>query len=923
MTPIRRQYLKVKNSYPDAIVLFRLGDFYETFDDDARLASQELEITLTSRSMGKNLKVPMAGVPAHAMEGYLARLIRRGHKVAICEQLSDPSSAKGLVDRDVVRVVTPGTVFEAGLLDQKSNNYLAAVIETDTGAGLAYVDISTGEFRATQLDLDAVTPELERIGPAEVLTPGPERQFKQFDESEGINLPTGSQQAGRFYVDTPIEPSSFGLDHGTRSLLDLYGILSLESLGCQDKPLLVQAAGAIISYLAQTQKSGGLALSPLGVYSTENFMVLDTQTRTNLELFQAGRFGSGGRSLLSILDKTQTPMGGRLIRSWLGQPLLEIEPLEQRLDALDFFFRDGVRRADTLSVLRRIPDLERILSRVKMGTVMPRELVAMGRGLEGAAELGTILAALRNETATASPEEFQEKQEGAAELSGEGSSDSPDEHNETTSERGRYQRPGDPVAWLRRMLVPLPDVAALIRQAIADEPSGTPGDGNVIRQGFAPELDELKAAASDARGFIAGLEQQERERTGIRNLKVGYNQVFGYYIEISKASASQAPEDYIRRQTLSNAERFVVPKLKEYESLALSARERIEETERAVYRRVCAQIAESSRGIGILAQAVSQVDVFAALAQVAADNGYVRPSLDMGNVISIDDGRHPVVEQVLDPGAYVSNDVHLDGGGYPIVVLTGPNMAGKSTFIRQAAIITLMAQVGSFVPATRASIGLVDRIFTRVGLQDDLGSGQSTFMVEMVETAAILNQATPKSLVILDEMGRGTSTYDGMSIARSVIEHLHNDPRLGCKTLFATHYHELTELANILPGVRNFSVAVAEENGDVVFLHRIVPGGADKSYGVHVARLAGLPKGVISRAWEVLEDLELEGRGSRKSKAAGARTGRKAPSQQISLFQQEESPVVEEMRRLDIANLTPLEAINKLYQLQEQAKADG
>ena len=924
VTPIRRQYLKVKHSYPDAIVLFRLGDFYETFDDDARLASQELEITLTSRSMGKNLKVPMAGVPAHAMEGYLARLIKRGHKVAICEQLSDPSSAKGLVDRDVVRVVTPGTVFEAGLLDQKSNNYLAALIETDTMAGLAHVDISTGEFRATQLDLEAVIPELERIGPAEVLTPGPDRQFEQSGDSDGAHLRTASPQAGRSYVHTPIEPSSFGLDQGTRSLLDLYGILSLESLGCQDKPLLVQAAGAIISYLAQTQKSGGLALSPLGVYSTENFMALDTQTRTNLELFQAGRFGSGGRSLLSILDQTQTPMGGRLIRSWLGQPLLEVEPLEQRLDAVEFFFQDGVRRAETLAILRRIPDLERILSRVKMGTVMPRELAAMGRGLEGTAELATLLAASVSGTAPVGYHGgYEEAAEPFEEGLLEGSVDSPDEHIDTKPEPDRSQSPGDPVAWLRRTLVPLPDVAALIRQAIADEPSGMPGEGNVIRQGFAPELDELKAAASDARGFIAGLEQQERERTGIRNLKVGYNQVFGYYIEISKANAAQAPEDYIRRQTLANAERYVVPKLKEYESLALSARERIEETERAVFRRVCAQIGESSRGIGVLAQAVSQVDVFAALAQVAADNGYVRPGLETGDVISIDDGRHPVVEQVLDPGAYVSNDVQLDGSECPIVVLTGPNMAGKSTFIRQAAIITLMAQVGSFVPAARASIGLVDRIFTRVGLQDDLGSGQSTFMVEMVETAAILNQATPKSLVILDEMGRGTSTYDGMSIARSVIEHLHNDPRLGCKTLFATHYHELTELANILPGVRNFSVAVAEENGDVVFLHRIVPGGADKSYGVHVARLAGLPKGVINRAWEVLEDLEREGRGSQRSRAGNSRSAKKARSQQISLFQQDESPVVDEVRRLDIANLTPLEAINKLYQLQEQAKADG
>ena len=913
MTPIRRQYLKVKHSYPDAIVLFRLGDFYETFDEDAKIASRELEITLTSRRMGKGLKVPMAGVPAHALENYLARLIKRGHKVAICEQLSDPSSAKGLVDRDVVRVITPGTVLESAILDQNSNNYLAAVIEADTAAGLAYVDISTGEFRATQVDRESLLPELERIAAAEVLTPAPDRESA---DSGGRYLWTGSRQPGHRFVHTPIEPESFGLDQAIRSLLDLYGILSLESLGCQDKPLLVQAAGAIIAYLAQTQKVGGLPLSPLGVYSTQNFMVLDTQTRINLELFQAGRWGSGGVSLLSVLDQAQTPMGSRLMRRWLGQPLLEIEPLEQRLDAVEFFYQDGVRRSAALAILRRIPDLERILNRVKIGTVMPRELVAMGRGLEAAAELSILLADSANGTVPLAP---QGGPEGTGEQVADASSNTASEDIESFPDAEGATGRGDPVAWLRRTVVPLPDVAALIREAIADEPSGMPGEGNVVRQGFAPELDQLKATASDARSFIAGLEQQERERTGIRNLKVGYNQVFGYYIEISKANAAQAPEDYIRRQTLVNAERFVVPQLKEYESLVLTARERIEETERAVYQRVCAQIGESSKGISGLANVISQADVFAALAQVAADNGYVRPSLNQGDVISIDDARHPVVEQVLDPGAYVSNNIHLDGGESPIVVLTGPNMAGKSTFIRQAAIITLMAQVGSFVPAARGSIGLVDRIFTRVGLQDDLGSGQSTFMVEMVETAAILNQATPKSLVILDEMGRGTSTYDGMAIARSVIEHLHNDPRLGCKTLFATHYHELTELANVLPGVRNLSVAVTEENGDVVFLHRIVPGGADKSYGVHVARLAGLPKGVINRAWEVLADLEQEGRDSNGSKEAGSSRRKGPPVQQISLFQ-EESPVVEEVRRLDIANLTPLEAINKLYQLQEKTK---
>ena len=881
MTPIRRQYLKVKQSYPDAIVLFRLGDFYETFDDDARVASLELEITLTSRNMGKGLRVPMAGVPAHSLENYLARLIKRGHKVAICEQLTDPSAGKGLVERGVVRVVTPGTVVESALLDQKSNNYLAAVFEDGPLAGLAYVDISTGEFAAAQLDRERLPLELERIGAAEVLAPatGPE-SIGPGGESHwpsSISQEHGNPDQGLLV--TPLEPSAFALDQCAQRLLELYGILSLESLGCQDKPLAVRAAGAIIHYLGETQKGSNLQLAPLNVYSTENYMNLDAQTRRNLELFQAGRWGTGGLSLLSALDETRTPMGGRLLRRWLGQPLLELEALERRLDAVGFFFQDSIRRAATTALLRRVPDLERILSKVKTGTVLPRDLVAIGHGLDAVAELGEQMADCPQD---------------------EGSLDN-----------------GGPAAWLRVSLTPLPEVAALVQEAIAEEPGGSVGEGNVIREGFVPDLDQLRSGAREARGFIAGLEQRERERTGIRGLKVGYNQVFGYYIEVSKMNAGQVPEDYIRRQTLTNAERYIVPQLKEYESLVLNTRERIEESERAVYQRVCAQISQWSQAISALAEAVAQVDVFAGLAQVAVDNGYVRPKLDQGNAISIGGGRHPVVEQVLPPGDYVPTDVDLTAGESSIVVLTGPNMAGKSTYIRQVAIITLMAQVGSFVPALQATIGLVDRIFTRVGLQDDLGSGQSTFMIEMVETAAILNQATPRSLVILDEVGRGTSTYDGMSIARSVIEHLHNDPRLGCKTLFATHYHELTELASSLPGVRNLSVAVAEEDGEVVFLHRIVPGGADKSYGIHVARLAGLPKGVVTRAWEVLAELEEGSRAGAASPAPRSRRDKEALVQQMSLFQ-EEDPLLEEIRRLDIHNLTPLEAINKLYQFQRE-----
>ena len=887
VTPVRRQYLKIKHSYPDALVLFRLGDFYETFDDDAHLAARELEITLTSRSLGKNLKVPMAGIPAHALESYLARLIKKGHKVAICEQLTDPATTRGLVERDVVRVVTPGTVVETGLLEQKANNYLAAVVEDDAAAGLAYVDITTGEFAATQLAAERLLPELERIGPAEVLIAAADTPPAWVKGGNGYGFGSGSgsgEDAGEGvdrsgYSLTRLNPATFDLDIARDALLSYYDIRSLEAFGCADLPLATRAAGAIVDYLGQTYKAAKPRLAALGVYSTAAYMTLDAQTRRNLELFAAGRWESRRFSLLAALDDTRTAMGGRLLRRWLGQPLLEREELERRLDAVEHYFADAFRRSDARSLLGNIADLERILGRVQAGTAIPRDLTAMKAGLEAAEPLAATLAG--SDSAAAA----------------------------------------EPVAWLARQLAPVREAAALIEEAIAAEPTGMVGEGNVIREGFSPELDELKAAGRDARGFIAGLESRERQRTGIRNLRVGYNQVFGYYIEVSRSNLRQVPEDYIRRQTLTNGERFIVPELKEYESLVLNSRERIQELERSLFRQVCSQLAGYGEAIGRLAAGIAALDVFAALAEVAVRYDYARPKLNEGDAINIKDGRHPVVERTLGAGAYVPNDLQIANGEARVIVLTGPNMAGKSTYIRQAAIIVLMAQIGSFVPAAAAEIGLVDRIFTRVGLQDDLTAGQSTFMVEMVETAAILNQATPRSLVALDEIGRGTSTYDGLSIARSVIEYLHNDPRLGCKSLFATHYHELTELAQTLPGVRNFSVAVTEEEGRVVFLHRIVPGGADRSYGVHVAQLAGLPRAVVSRAWEVLAELErgLEpGRGGGK----GRRSGQEAATAQMPLFQPEE-PLREAALALDIPNLTPLEAINKLYELQERARNGG
>ena len=873
LTPVRRQYLTIKHSYPDAILLFRMGDFYECFDDDAKTLSDALEIALTSRSMGKDTRIPMAGVPAVSLESNLARLIRQGHKVAICEQLSDPALSRGIVERGVVRVVTPGTILESALLDQGVNNYLAAVCAADDRAGLAYVDVTTGEFVVAEIPSGELLLELSRLEASEILVP------------PGYELPAIPPGSGGEATVTALDASAFNPDVARRTLLDYYGVLSLEAYGLEShgvalsdmasEPLAVRAAGAIVDYLRYTWQGERPPLAPPRVWDSDAYMTLDPQTRRNLELFEAGRRDSQDFSLLAALDSTRTAMGARLLRRWLSRPLLDLERLERRLDAVQFFFDDAFRRDDAVAALSDVADLERILTRIRTQNSPPRDLLALRRSLAAAERLVPVLS---GETAAA-------------------------------------------VAWLADGLRPLPDVSNLIDAAIADEPSAQPGDGAVIRDGFSPGLDRIRAMASDARGFIANLEAKERERTGIRSLKVGFNQVFGYYIEVSRANLDSVPDDYQRRQTLTGGERYITPELKEYESQALDARERLEQLERTLYRQVCQQIGDHAESISRLASAIARIDVFVGLANIAVRHGYVRPALDDGNAIAIAAGRHPVVERVLDPstnhaGAFVPNDAALDSDDAQIMLITGPNMAGKSTYIRQVAIIVLMAQIGSFVPATSATIGLVDRIFTRVGLQDDLATGQSTFMVEMVETAAILNQATWRSLVVLDEIGRGTSTYDGLSIARAVVEHLHNNPRVSCKTMFATHYHELTELAATLPGVRNYRVAVSEEDGNIAFLHRIVPGGADRSYGVHVAMLAGMPPSVVNRAQELLTELE------RDRPAGGSKRRSEPPPPQLALplFAADDDKLAEAILDLDIGNLTPLEAINKLYELQEQAR---
>ncbi|MDI6814539.1 MAG: DNA mismatch repair protein MutS [Dehalococcoidales bacterium] len=854
-TPIRQQYLRIKRKYPQAIVFFRLGDFYETFDEDAKLASRELEIVLTSREMGKGNRVPMAGIPYHALDNYLAKLINRGYKAAICEQVTKPGETKGLVQREVVRLVTPGTVVEPSLLDSKTNNYLVSLVLGDEAVGIAYVDITTSEFATTQVTLQRAIPELERLKPTEIIT-------AKSSELSGLGLTTPVTRLDDYW---------FELEVAHQTVLDHFGVATLDGYGCAHLPLAITAAGAIIHYIQETQRGVLGQLTHLSTYSTDSFMALDVQTQRNLELFQSSRSGTAGGSLLSIIDLTKTAMGGRLLKRWLGQPLLDITKLIKRQDAINWFFDNTLARNQAISLLGEVADLERLINRVRGNIATPRELVTLRRSLEVIPKLRRL-------------------------LDGDSSID-----------------------WLKDELKPCPDVVDLISRAIVEQP-GSLDEGGVVRQGFFEELDSLRLTSKNAKQYLANLERQERERTGIKSLKVGYNKVFGYYIEVSKSNLGQVPQDYIRKQTLVGGERFFTPELKEYESLILNAQDRIAELEAALFRQVCHQVGAATEPILATANALANIDVFSSLAEVAVRYSYARPELTTDNEIIINQGRHPVVERSLTNSSFVPNDTYLSNDDAQLIVLTGPNMSGKSTYLRQVALIVLLAQIGSFVPATSATIGLVDRIFTRIGAREDLVAGQSTFMVEMVETANILNNATPRSLIILDEIGRGTSTYDGLSIARAVAEYIHSYPRLGAKTLFATHYHELVELASFLPRVKNFNIAVTEEAGEVIFLYKIIPGGVDKSYGIHVAKLAGLPKSVVHRARDLLVELEGDsGKALARCSAKGRRRPKEVAPQQLPLLGQK-SPLIEELEKLDIDSLTPLEAITKLYELQKKAR---
>jgi DNA mismatch repair protein MutS len=869
VTPARRQYLDIKSEYEDCILLFRMGDFYEMFDDDAKIAARELDITLTTRTFSRKrgTEIPMAGVPHHAVDGYIAQLIEKGYHVAVCDQVSEPTG-RGIVDREVVRVITPGTLTEPELLDKSKPNYLMSIVpagDPKSGswdrAGVAYVDISTGEFAVTQLAGDnaglLVLEELARLSPREVIMP------ESWTE-RGVSMPDGVHLS-------PVADWVCDYPGAEQALKDHFGVSTLDGYGLVGMPHAISAAGAALHYLRNTQKNSLAQLTTLRTYTTESFMVLDQFTRRNLELTQTIRGGKKRGSLLGVLDHTITAMGARLLRTWMTQPLLDIKRLTARLDAVEALTKDEALRQELGDHLKQVSDIERLVNRLIVGRAGPRDLIGLRESLGEIPPMRDLIDGLSALDAL-------------------------------------YER-----------LDPCDEVFDLINRAITDEPPATLNNMGIIREGYSEELDDIMDASQAARDWIANLEPQERRRTGIPSLKVGFNKVFGYYIEVTKTHTEKVPDDYVRKQTLVNAERYITPELKEYETKVLNAEEEILETERRIFEGVCEDLGTYRVQLLRTAKAIAHLDVFLSMATVAVREGYVRPNLVDSVELDIKSGRHPVVEKLLRDGTrYVPNEttMHEDS---TIHIITGPNMSGKSTYIRQVAIIALMAQIGSFVPADEATIGLVDRIFARIGAQDEIHAGQSTFMVEMVETARLLSGSSNRSLVILDEIGRGTSTYDGLAIARSVIEYLHNNPRLNCRTLFATHYHELTELPNLLPRCANYNVAVTERGDDIVFLHKVVPGGADQSYGIHVAQLAGMPRPVVERARELLAMLEDES--SDFTIQAPARNGDNP--RQMSFFEASEpSPVVEILQQMEVDSLSPLEALTKLYELKKMASGD-
>ena len=877
LTPMMQQYMETKKQYHDCILFYRLGDFYEMFFDDALTASKELEITLTGKNCGLEERAPMCGVPYHAVEGYLSKLVSRGYKVAICEQVEDPKLAKGLVKREVVRIVTPGTNLNMQSLEETKNNFIMCIAYTPSKIGISVADVTTGDYYVTEVEgQKKFMDELMKYAPSEIVC-------NEAFLMSGVDV---ADLRGRLNISVNSIDAHWFDDEGCERFLQRhFKVNSLIGLGIEDFPVGLTAAGALLQYLYDTQKTNLEHFTHITPYLTSKYMLLDSSTRRNLELTETLREKQKRGSLLWVLDKTKTAMGGRMLRSMIEQPLIDKDEMENRLDAIEELNADSVSRDEIREYLNPIYDLERLLSKVTYKTANPRDMIAFRNSLEMLPHIKSVLCGFTKEELTR----------------------------------------------IREDIDGLEDIYHLIAEAIEEEPPLTIREGGIIKDGFDETIDRLRNAKRDGKQWLAQLEEEDRERTGIKNLKIKYNKVFGYYFEVTNSYKDLVPEDYIRKQTLANAERYTTPRLKELEDTILNAEDKLQTLEYDLFCKIRDSIAMEIQRIQRTAKAIARLDVYASLALVAERGRYVRPKLNEKGIIDIKEGRHPVVEKMLDNDMFISNDTYLDNNKHCISIITGPNMAGKSTYMRQVALIVLMAQIGSYVPAGSANIGIVDRIFTRVGASDDLASGQSTFMVEMNEVANILRNATPKSLLILDEIGRGTSTFDGLSIAWAVIEHISNRKLLGAKTLFATHYHELTELEGKMSNVNNYCIAVKERGDDIVFLRKIVKGGADKSYGIQVAKLAGVPDMVIDRAKEIVEQLSDNDITEKvQSIAMDTKSDGKKNKQpqydevdlaQISLFDTvKDEDVLQELMDIDVTTLTPLDALNTLYRLQNKLK---
>ncbi|WP_312693086.1 DNA mismatch repair protein MutS [Caproiciproducens sp.] len=866
LSPMMQQYFEIKKQNPNTILFFRLGDFYEMFYEDAKLASKELELTLTGRDCGQEERAPMCGVPFHSYESYVARLVAKGYKVAICEQMEDPALAKGLVKRDIIRVITPGTVLESSMLDETRNNFICSLCIEGAVAGICFADISTGELHATSLgggDLtEQIKNELSRYSPREILV--------NQDTLELSELPKFIRERLSASLEL-LDNTEFGPQDCSLLVLEQFHSKSLANLNLSDQTEIVQSIGALLSYLKRTQRVGIERINGIDLYTGAQFMHLDLNARRNLELLETMRNKEKRGSLLWVLDKTRTAMGKRLIRSWIEQPLLSPVQINRRLNAVEELTQDAILRDSIAEQLTGIHDLERLMSRIVYGSANGRELRSLSSAIERLPALKTLLQSVKSNLLTE----------------------------------------------IHRNIDTLDDVYQMIDQAIVEEPPFSVREGGIILPGYNEELDLLKGDMSDGRGIIAQIEAQEREKTGIPKLKVGYNRVFGYYIEISNSYKDQAPPEYIRKQTLTNCERFITPELKELEGKILGAHDKSVQLEFQLFDAVRNDVAAQLARVQTTANAISRLDVLISFAQVSADHHYIRPNVNLDGKIILKESRHPVVEVLLD-APFVPNDVTLDKDENRVAIITGPNMAGKSTYMRQTALIVIMAQIGCFVPASYAEIGITDSIFTRVGASDDLASGQSTFMVEMSEVADIVKNATDKSLLILDEIGRGTSTFDGMSIARAVLEYVANKQLLGAKALFATHYHELTELEELIDGVKNYNIAVKKRGDDITFLRRIVRGGADDSFGIEVAKLAGVPNKIVNRAKQVLAELE-SGQQVTMPKKRGHRQEAQE-DMQLVITPPNETEIMDRLKKLDVNTLTPIECMNTLFELATLAK---